>query len=585
MNPENNNVENSMGVQPGIDQLNEAPVTPEANQNTFEPMQNMDMPSSDEAFSPFENLNSEALNVPTEAPTEQFNPTPVDPSTFNADATFESEPVSAPAVEEVPQVENTFNTEVQPESQDFAFQQPAPVEAAPVESSIPVADTPVMDNGMNFDTPSAEPVNTLDNQTNFSQPMTFDQAAPVVEELTPAADTVAPEVAPVESFDQNVAPVEGLEQTSTADVPAATPVEEPQGPTIPIPDSMPTTDYQATVSTPVDYATPMSDFDQIGSTPEIDPKAKTKKGNSKKTIMFLFILVVIAGLGCGAYYLINIKQIFKTSSVETKNITIDSGDTLSTNIDDYGVFKNTQSSNCVLDTNKVDTSKAGKYTYVISCGEDKYEGTITVIDKSAPEVELNFKYTVAPQPIYKEDIVRSVSEENAEYNFTSEEEANQAFSTPGFNVISMTVKDASGNSKEVLAPVAVLSSDMQFILVGQKATDKTNVIEKLVTFIRSDITVEIATKMYVITFDTDEEYNKAVESYNGGKEFTYDSYTGIPVFYKSEKKLVIITDTTLPYVGQQANPVYGALVGEGYSVTSLKQQDNDKSIVNFDTTK
>ena len=545
----------------------------------------MDMPSSDEAFSPFENLNSEALNVPTEAPTEQFNPTPVDPSTFNADATFESEPVSAPAVEEVPQVENTFNTEVQPESQDFAFQQPAPVEAAPVESSIPVADTPVIDNGMNFDTSSAEPVNTLDNQTNFSQPITFDQAAPVVEELTPAADTVAPEVAPVESFDQNVAPVEGLEQTSTADVPAATPVEEPQGPTIPIPDSMPTTDYQATVSTPVDYATPMSDFDQIGSTPEIDPKAKTKKGNSKKTIMFLFILIVIAGLGCGAYYLINIKQIFKTSSVETKNITIDSGDTLSTNIDDYGVFKNTQSSNCVLDTNKVDTSKAGKYTYVISCGEDKYEGTITVIDKSAPEVELNFKYTVAPQPIYKEDIVRSVSEENAEYNFTSEEEANQAFSTPGFNVISMTVKDASGNSKEVLAPVAVLSSDMQFILVGQKATDKTNVIEKLVTFIRSDITVEVATKMYVITFDTDEEYNKAVESYNGGKEFTYDSYTGIPVFYKSEKKLVIITDTTLPYVGQQANPVYGALVGEGYSVTSLKQQDNDKSIVNFDTTK
>ena len=571
MNPENNNVENSMGVQPGIDQLNEAPVTPEANQNTFEPMQNMDMPSSDEAFSPFENLNSEALNVPTEAPTEQFNPTPVDPSTFNADATFESEPVSAPAVEEVPQVENTFNTEVQPESQDFAFQQPATVEAAPVESSIPAADTPVMDNGMNFDTPSVEPVNTLDNQTDFSQPMTFDQAAPVV--------------APVESLDQNVAPVEGLEQTFTADVPAATPVEEPQGPTIPIPDSMPTTDYQATVSTPVDYATPMSDFDQIGSTPEIDPKAKTKKGNSKKTIMFLFILVVIAGLGCGAYYLINIKQIFKTSSVETKNITIDSGDTLSTNIDDYGVFKNTQSSNCVLDTNKVDTTKAGKYTYVISCGEDKYEGTITVIDKSAPEVELNFKYTVAPQPIYKEDIVRSVSEENAEYNFTSEEEANQAFSTPGFNVISMTVKDASGNSKEVLAPVAVLSSDMQFILVGQKATDKTNVIEKLVTFIRSDITVEVATKMYVITFDTDEEYNKAVESYNGGKEFTYDSYTGIPVFYKSEKKLVIITDTTLPYVGQQANPVYGALVGEGYSVTSLKQQDNDKSIVNFDATK
>ena len=565
MNPENNNVENSMGVQPveGIDQLNQAPVTPDASQNTFEPMQNMDMPSSDEAFSPFENLNNESLNVPTEAPTDSFNPTPVDPSTFNAEVTsapIESEPVNAPVTEEIPQTENTFQTDAQPAAADFSFQQP-------------VADDSLIQTAPEVAEPAA------------TESFAYSQSAPTVEELTPAIEAAIAETPATDPAILDAAPVEEVSAPavdSSVQEPAVETVAEPQGPTIPIPDSMPTTDYQATVSTPVDYATPMSDFDQIGSTPEIDPKAKTKKGNGKKTLLFCLIIVLIAALGCGAYYLINIKQIFKTNSVEVKDLTVNSGETLSTNIDDYGTFKNTSSSNCVLDTSKVDMTKAGKYTYTISCGEDQYQGSVTVIDKTAPEVELNFKYTVAPQPLYKEEIVRSISETDAEYEFTSEEEANTAFSTPGLNIISITAKDASENSKEVVAPVAVLSSDMQFIIIAQKATEDPNVTEKVVAFIRGDITVEVAVKMYVLSFTSDKEYEAAAKTYSGGKEFTYGTYTGIPIFYKSENKIVIITDTNLDYVGQQGNPVYSTLTTEGYTVSTLRQQDSDKSSLNFD---
>lgn len=568
MNPENNNMGNGFGEQQfnGIDQLNQMPTTPDASQNTMPPIDNSQMPVSDETFSPFENLNNEALNVPT----EQFNPTPVDPSSFNAE------------------VNNDINAEAPVSNDANQFVTSPEVQQPGVVTPEVVSEPSVMNQ---------EPVQDF----TFQQPDSIDstvapeQLEPVQEVLTPQVDnltnsdinqTLSTPDAPVQTETLNVEPQVEASVTPDANLNVASnPAPEMQGPTIPIPDSMPTNDYQATVSTPVDYATPMSDFDQIGTTPEIDPKAKTKKVDTKKTLMFVAIILLVAALGAGAYYLINIKGIFNSTKVETKELTVDSGTTLSTNIDDYAKFNNTSSSNCTLDTSKVDMSKAGKYTYTVSCGDEKYEGTVVVVDKTAPDVELNFRYTVAPQILYKEDIVRRLSEENAEYDFTNEEEAKAAFSNPGLNIVSITAKDSSNNSKEVFAPIAVLTSDYQFILVSFKDTENPNIKEKVVAYIGSDVTVQVAVKMYVITFDSAEAYKEAVKDYDGGKEFTYGDYKGLPIFYESSNKLVILTDQTMDIVGQQGTPVYNNLTQNGYNVTIIRQQDTDHSLVNFDSVK
>ena len=274
-----NNLENSMGSE----SLGVA-ATPVNN----EPINN----GGEDNFVPFQDLNNAPLNVPTEnadvqpTPIVQTEPLDVQPTLY------QPEPVQAPVeqnvdmVNQVPAVDESINTFIQP----------------PVEE-------PVTEVAPTFDTM---------------------QAAPTVENI---------EVAP------SIEPVPSVEPTYTEPTPVAEPVvdnnlnqdnytvsndqpmvssPETQGPTIPIPDQMPGTDYQAGVSTPVDYATPMSDFDQIGTSPELDPKAKGKKNN--KGLLFLLLILLIAALGAGSYYAINVLGIFNKESVTLKEVIVEKGE-------------------------------------------------------------------------------------------------------------------------------------------------------------------------------------------------------------------------------------------------------------------
>ena len=91
MNPENNNYGSNMEPQSFGVPTPEQPID-----QGFQPANNVVTPEQP-GFAPFNNLNNETLNVPQ----DPFNPTPVDPSTFNAGVTNEipAEPVN---VAEVP---------------------------------------------------------------------------------------------------------------------------------------------------------------------------------------------------------------------------------------------------------------------------------------------------------------------------------------------------------------------------------------------------------------------------------------------------------------------------------------------------
>lgn len=543
MNPENNNFDSNLEPQSFGVPTPEQPVMGEQP-----------------GFAPFDNLNNETLNVPQ----DPFNPTPVDPSTFNAEFNAElnnevATPVEAPAFDTpVAPVEQADTLNVAPAVEvpnEFTYQaEPtmpaeAPAEPAAMEYNNSYADSP------------------LDQTITFNQvgPVVAEEASQAAPEMVVATEPAMPEMPVAEEM-----PIEQPVQT-----------EAPVGPTLPIPDQMPTTDYQATVSTPVDYATPMSDFDQIGSTPELDPKQKPKK-NNKKTLLFCLIIILIAALGGGAYYLINIKGIFNSKGVTTKDLEIESGQTLSTSIEDYGTFKDTSSSNCVLDVSKVDTTKPGKYTYTITCGTDSYKGNITVIDKTAPVLSFNVVETKVDVPVTEKEFVANTLASGETYAFTNSEEVRENIKTPGFYLVGITSQDEAGNKQEYYAPLNVLSTDIRFNISATKQAENGS-YERIIIFCNTETICQSAFAVQIFDFGDAKEFANKLNAYKGEKTYQHSEYTGVPLFYPDENKLVLITEAGIDFGAQTATQIFDKYKANGYEMNFSTNSSVDRSVINFKT--
>ena len=543
MNMDNNNLENGIGSESlgAVETpVNAAPINNETVNNV-----------GDATFNPFEDLNNAQLNVPTEPVEEQ--PTPI----------VQTEPIDAQPTlyqpEPVQDLTAPVEAPVQTEVPAASFNQTAPYgENINVNNQAPVD---------NFQQPSFEPTNAEPVVDTFNQ-------APAVEPVMPSEpvmDTnVAPEVAPMPA-------PETLPQQPVTD-----------GPTLPIPDQMPTTDYQAGVSTPVDYATPMSDFDQIGTTPELDPKAKTKK--SKKLSIFLLLLLLIAALGGGSYYLINIKGIFNSNSVSVKEVTAEKGEALSTNIDDYATFKNTSSSNCSLDTSKVVITTPGTYEYTISCGDKTYKGKVVVKDTKGPQIDVKTNIVVAGTNLTADMLVAS-SDETATYAYESENET-QNFQTAGLKNLKVVATDEAGNKKTYTIPVVVTSAEYSMGIVSIKkiGTDKTdvNIAEKNVILYNNTagIVNDTSYTAYVITFANNQTFKNAIKDYNNSGSFTYETYTGTPLFYNSLNTLVLVKDINSDLIKDDYTQTFNNVNNQnGYQAILVNQTLPTKDLLNFEIVK
>ena len=320
-------------------------------------------------------------------------------------------------------------------------------------------------------------------------------------------------------------------------------VEEPvnEAPTLPTPETIPS----STSSTPVDYATPMSNFDDIGTTPELDPKAKGKKKTNKLVVILLF-LIIIAGLGGGAYYLINVKGILNKDNITVKNIKSEKGETLSTNISDYATFTNTSASNCILDTNDVNINAVGTYKFKITCGEKEYTGNVEIVDNKAPDVEVTTNAIIAGNALLPENL--AIANEEATFTFANEEEASAALQTAGLKIIDLKVTDANNNSKEFKAPVVVTSAEYSVILAMKKQLSteegKYTLTEKNIILYNGSAgwVNDTGYTAYIINFSNSKEYEDVAKTYDNSGSMTFNSYVGTPLFYKSKNTIVLIRD-------------------------------------------
>ena len=538
MNTDNTNMENNVGFAQPVDTMQ--PVN-------NEPINNM----GEETFSPFQDLNNDQLNVPTEtttpAPQPEFQ---TEPSFYNPGVT-----VDAPSVE-------------------------APQEVL----SEPVVSTPVTNVEDLNSTVNVDP--TYNNPGEVSQPLDAPQSAPAVENFEPSQ--AAPVLEPAPSIDANQAvPAENLNvgindvvTQNTTQVPVTS-----AEPTMPIPDQMPVTDYQAGVSTPVDYATPMSDFDQIGTTPELDPNAKGKK-KTNKFVLALLLLIIIGGIGYGCYYAINVLGLLESSSVEVKNVISEKGEVLSTNLDDYATFKNTSSSNCVLNTEKVVIDTVGTYDFTVTCGKKSYTGKLTIKDTKAPEIEVKTNIIIAGTTLTPEMLVSSASEE-AKYAYQSDAEV-AAYQTAGLKKVKLNVSDTNSNTRTYVIPVVVTSNEYSMGIVSKKDITGTNtdatIIEKnVILYNNSGGNVnDTSYTAYIIKFNNSAVYKSTIKAYDDSGVMMYDSLTGTPLFYSDSNTLVLVKDINTDLIKEGYNETFANVNGQnGYQAFLVNQIGVNKQLLEF----
>lgn len=432
------------------------------------------------------------------------------------------------------------------------------------------------------------------NNTVQQAPVTDAFAAPAGtsnQQVPSYSDTVvdsygqAPSVEPVPNMGLNDMASVNINQAPAQDVPAynvsepaaAEPVvsnptlnetnlnnAQPSGPTMPIPDAMPEVGYQAGVSTPVDYATPMTNFDEIGTTPDLDPKAK-KPGNKKggKLLAFLLILILIVALGAGSYYFINVKHIFDKSSVQIKDLTVEQGVPLSENINDYATFSNTSSSNCIQDLSKVDIDVAGTYTYTIKCGEKEYTGKITVKDTTPPiaKVKANVSQLDEISNVTAESFVDSCYGE--ECSAVLSQELN--ITNKGIYPIKLDITDANANTSSIYAPLVVVEGSIHVGLIATKelaSNEEYSIVEKDVVLYSDNNYLSYT--MYIFTFNNEASYTAYLTTDESGK-MTISVYTGIAVFDRESNKITLVSDVANNLIQGSYSSDMQALSNVGYN--------------------
>lgn len=451
----------------------------------------------------------------------------------------------------------------------------APINNSPVsmeqfgvapEINNPVQQAPVVDS-------YAAPTDVAGQQTvSYNEPIVDSYAQ-------------APSVEPVQNMGLNDMAtaninLSAIKEAQTPSVPESTqaePVEtnptlnetnmnntQPSGPTMPIPDSMPDVGYQAGVSTPVDYATPMTNFDEIGTTPDLDPKAKMP-GNKKggKLLVFLLIIILIGALGAGSYYFINIKHIFDKSSVQLKDLVVEQGVPLSENINDYATFSNTSSSNCIQDLSKVDINVAGSYTYTIKCGDKEYSGKITVKDTTPPKakVKANVIQLDEIDNVTAESFVDSCYGE--ECSAALSQELN--ITNKGVFPIKLDITDSNGNSSSVYAPLVVVEGNIHVGLIATKElalNDEYTIVEKDVVLYSDNNYLSYT--MYVFTFNNESSYASYLTTDESGKA-TISDYSGIAVFDSESNKITLVSDVANNLVQGSYSSDMQALSNVGYT--------------------
>lgn len=312
-----------------------------------------------------------------------------------------------------------------------------------------------------------------------------------------------------------------------------------------------------TLETPTEVlsTTPQDDFGAVPVPPVTDEDKKDKKGNQSRIIILILILVLIAAIGFGVYYFLNLaKNSTKNIAIQTKDVYLELGETLSNNIDDYATISGYSKENCTLEVNNIDINKVSTYKYAITCGSKKAEGTAIVDDTKGPIVETTDLTLVPGSTIKPEDFIENCTDATScSYEFVTD--ITGLTGNEGEYDIEIVVSDEYSNKTNITAKLIITNNApvRYMTCTGGKEDIDSNasLVNSYKIGIDANDNFYNAQRISVFTFEDKKDYENARNSYN--KELGLHNIIGTETFNDNKNTITIKSSKTLEEMGSDLN--------------------------------
>lgn len=213
----------------------------------------------------------------------------------------------------------------------------------------------------------------------------------------------------------------------------------------------------------------MPSFNEIGTVPPIpdipiqDPAIQVNKekksGGVSKFLFVIIIVLALAAVGVGVYIFLHLTSA-NASPITVKNVKIELGSQVSTNINDYATFKGIDGSSCQLDTREIPATidKLGaEYTFKVTCGDKSASGKAVVVDTTKPEVLPKEVTAAVDSEVKPEDFIYECKDSTkCSYAFKDEAKVKEHLKTPANYHVDIVVKDEAGNETVVMGTLKVI---------------------------------------------------------------------------------------------------------------------------------
>lgn len=373
----------------------------------------------------------------------------------------------------------------------------------------------------------------------------------------------------VDSIPEAVSNAPEVSSEVISEVPAqpdinAIPEVAPLEPVAPINYDIPEVIDNAPVFNDIGTVPPITDIPAINAIAEPAIPEEPKKKGMNKTLFVVIIILALCAVGGGVYIILN-----KTNSkplVSTKLVKIEAGSVVSTDIKDYAVFNNIDSSTCNFDTSEITDTKAvgTEYKFIITCGDKSYQGKAKIVDTTVPDVTLREVNVAVNEEVTAEDFIADCKDATkCSYSFKDEAKLKEYLNVAASYHVPIIVKDEAGNEKEVTGILNVSENVSSLAVICKKTFDSYDEEIRL-GLIEEDYSFNRSTKrIYTFKFSSKEDYEKLRDENKDKQEITYLDMTGAPSF--DDDNLILTLTKKVAYtdlvneVGSEVPSSYGEL--------------------------
>ena len=180
-----------------------------------------------------------------------------------------------------------------------------------------------------------------------------------------------------------------------------------------------------------------------------------EESNPKHVFIKCLIFLFLVGIALGTFWFYK-----KENTISLKTITIEVGDTLSTNIDDYLKNGHKYKNDYKLYLDEVDINKVGKYTYKVKYNKHTKTGTIKVQDTTKPIVQLD-NITIGINEEFDPNVLMvSCEDKSLPCDVTLNKDSDlELLKKEGTYNIEFNISDSVGNTTKSSAKITVSATE------------------------------------------------------------------------------------------------------------------------------